>query len=85
MIAKRISGATKVLGPPEGWDADKDGACTKLAVRIVNDGEADIFQSAWEPTPDELAKLNAGGVVILSVYGAQLPVVLAVEMQGVQP
>jgi hypothetical protein len=34
--------------------------------------------SRWEPTPDELAALNAGGSVELWVMGRQPPVSLAV-------
>ena len=36
-------------------------------------------QSAWEPTPRELAILNAGGSVILSIIGGQPPVMLGAE------
>ena len=31
-------------------------------------------ESAWEPTPDELALLNAGGTVVLRIIGWQPPV-----------
>jgi hypothetical protein len=77
MIAKRIVGATHNLGAPKGWDSEKDGDCHHLAVRLVGEN---IFESAWEPTPDELAALNAGGTVILSIVGGQPPVMLSVEV-----
>lgn len=76
MIAKRISGANLYLGAPKDWDEEKDGSCHGLAVRRVEDN---VFQSAWEPTPAELAALNAGGLVVLSVVGGQPPVMLSVE------
>lgn len=75
MIPMRISGATHVLGAPKGWEPEKDGNCCQLAVRVVED----IWQSAWEPTPAELAALNAGGSIVLSVVGGQPPVMLHVE------
>lgn len=76
MIAKRITSATHYLGAPKGWEPEKDGDCHHLAVRI----EGNVFLSAWEPTPDELAALNAGGSVILSIVGGQPPVMLSVEI-----
>jgi len=38
--------------------------------------------SRWEPTPDELAKLNAGGSVELWVIGRQPPVFIGVADYG---
>lgn len=76
MIAKRIADANLDLGAPKGWDAEKDGSCHALAVRKVEDN---VYQSAWEPTPTELAALNAGALVVLSVVGGQPPVMLSVE------
>lgn len=76
MIPKRISGANLNLGAPKGWEPEKDGNCIHLAVRLV---DGNIYQSAWEPSPDELAALNAGGSIVLSVVGGQPPVMLSVE------
>ncbi len=76
MIPKRISGATHRLGKPNDWDAEENGDCVHLLVRI----EDGCVCSAWEPTPDELAMLNAGGSVILSIVGGQPPVMLSVEL-----
>lgn len=77
MIVARIRGATAVLGTPKEWDKDRHGNCTSFPVRIA-DG---VCQSAWEPTPEELRMLNAGGFVVLSVVGGRLPpVMLTVEM-----
>lgn len=55
---------------PEGMDD-----CADLNVHVYNDGEVRIITSAWLPTPDELALLNAGQPVQLHVYGHQHPVV----------
>lgn len=75
MIPLRITNATHYLGAPKDWKPETDGECGHLAVRVVDN----IWQSAWEPTPAELAALNAGGSVILSVVGGQPPVALGVE------
>jgi hypothetical protein len=75
MIPRRIAGATHHLGAPRGWNPETDGHCGVLPVRAV-DG---VCLSAWEPTPDELAILNAGGSVILQVAGWQPPVMLWAE------
>lgn len=76
MIAARIAGATHNLGAPPDWDREKHGHCRALPVRV----EGDVYHSAWEPTPAELAALIAGGYVVLTVVGGQPPVALNVEM-----
>lgn len=75
MISWRINGANLRLGEPSDWDRDDHGKCAHLWVRREND----MFASAWEPTPDELARLNAGGKVVLTIVGGQPPVRLTVE------
>jgi hypothetical protein len=50
-----------------------------LAVRVTPFTRNPFYESAWEPTPEELAHLNAGGSVILRVLGGQPPVALYVE------
>ena len=76
MIPMRIANATHHMGAPKGWEPEKDGNCCHLAVRVV---DGNIYQSAWEPTPAELAALNAGGSIVLSIVGGQPPVMLSVE------
>lgn len=75
MFSKRISGATHTLGAPKGW-SQSDGRCANLTVRVADD----CWESAWEPTPAELAALNEGGHVILCVKGGQPPVMLYAEL-----
>jgi hypothetical protein len=75
MISKRIANATHYLGAPKDWKPDEHGKCAHLAVRR----SGSVYQSAWEPTPRELAILNAGGSVVLSIVGGQPPVALHVE------
>lgn len=74
MISARIANATRRLGAPTGWDEARDGVCVGLDVLI--DGNA--FTSCWEPTADELERLNAGAKIYLTVVGGQPPVALQV-------
>ncbi|MDE2103804.1 MAG: hypothetical protein KGL39_41585 [Patescibacteria group bacterium] len=67
-----------MFGAPDSWD-DSNGACLGLCVREMQSANGPIFESAWEPTPAELAALNAGGTVRLRVVGGQPPVLLFVE------
>lgn len=81
MIPKRIAGATRYLGAPAGWEPEKDGDCSHLAIADVRlDGGQNVMASAWEPTPSELAALNAGGTVRLYIWGVgHPPVAIGVE------
>lgn len=82
MIPKRIHGANRWMGAPIGWTPEVNGHCSHLAVRVTRDnilGGNLLFESAWEPTPEDLDLLNKGGSVILRVVGGQLPVALYVE------
>lgn len=69
MIIGHIEGATRVLGPPEGNSEVKP-----LAIRDVmfEDG-ARAVMSAWMPTPQELAAMNAGEPVYLVILGVNMP------------
>lgn len=78
MIPKRIEGTTRTLGAPANWDAERNGPCSGLAIADVavdlGDGrQGNIMFSAWEPTPDELRLLNAGGQLVLGVHGTGHP------------
>lgn len=67
MIPIRIEGANVLFKAPEGLPEVKP-----LFVRM----EGGVCFSRWEPTPDELELLNAGGSVELAVIGHQPPVSL---------
>jgi len=81
MEAQKIRDSNLTLGKPENWD-DTKANCTALPVRaIVVDG-LHVIESAWRPTEDEMAELNAGGFVILRVFGqGMIPVQLYVERE----
>lgn len=75
MIPIRIAGVTRNLGAPPNWDPEKDGSCGHLPVRDeVIDG-LPYMTSRWEPTPAELADLNAGRPLELRIIGRNHPVV----------
>lgn len=76
MIPMRIANATHHMGAPKGWKPEADGNCCHLAVRVV---DGNVYESAWEPTPAELAMLNAGGSILLRIVGGQPAVMLGVE------
>ncbi len=70
-----IAGANCLLQPPSDWDGEIE--CLPLAVRV----EGNTVQSAWTPDAEVLAALNAGGFVVLTIYGGVPPVALHVEPQ----
>lgn len=63
------------FGPPANWDQERDGTCGTLPLRRVKERGGYFYHySAWKPTSDELAQLNAGGVIELCCVGVQPPV-----------
>lgn len=73
MIPLRIEGATTRIAGKESLTSRGDRI---LGIDVVVlDG---VYVTRWEPTPDELAVLNAGGSVELQVLGHQPPVALTV-------
>lgn len=75
MIPKRIEGATRYLGAPVGWEPEKDGDCSHLAILDfpATATSPHVMLSAWEPTPAELQALNEGKPVYLQVVGKGHP------------
>ncbi len=74
MIIKRIANATRDLGAPPDWDG-RDLKCGVLPIRDVPTEAGSFMVSAWEPSPAELAALNAGESIKLWVRGSTHPVV----------
>lgn len=77
MIVARIEGCTRVLGKTQGFIG--------LPIRdqeVQDTGTQEVYpamMSAWEPTPAELAALNAGAKIVLTIIGqAHPPVALTV-------
>ena len=74
-----------VLGAPKGWDQG-ELPCSALPITRVTYKGCKFLQqgvdSYWKPTADELAVLNAGGSIVLSVLGVTMPPVqLSVDPQ----
>lgn len=76
MIPARIQGCTRALGAPKGWTPETSGPCRGLPIRDEVNGDLPCMTSAWEPTPAELAALNAGGKVYLRIFGDGHPPVM---------
>lgn len=65
MINLRIEGCTRVCGKAQGYIG--------LHIRDeVIDGRP-VMATAWEPTPGQLAILNAGGKIVLRLGGTIPP------------
>ncbi len=75
MIMGRIRGATRVLGKPAKWDeTNPDQDCSALAIVDISPEQGGPqMVSAWFPTPDEMALLQAGQPVYLSIFGTVHP------------
>ncbi len=74
MIIKRIQNGTRVFGAPADWDG-KDTTCGALVIRDVQTTEGNFMVSAWEPTPEEIERLQGGETVKLWIRGVAHPVV----------
>lgn len=74
MLIGMIEGATRIIGKGQGYLGlalrDEIITCT------VGGGGTPAMVSAWQPTPDEVARLNAGASVHLRVIGTQHPPVM---------
>lgn len=69
-----VPGANRWLGAPEDWNAEQRTQHGECATLPVLDTGA-LLQSAWMPEPEELAALNRGLPVLLTIYGRSHPVV----------
>lgn len=74
MMIGRIEGATRVLGKSQGY--------LGLPIRdevihdAVNGAGTPAMVTAWLPTPDELALLNAGASVHVRILGTGHPPIM---------
>ncbi|WP_321902025.1 hypothetical protein [Paraburkholderia tropica] len=84
MLIREIEGATRHLGAPTDWDQSK-AACNVLPIADVMTESGPFMVSAWSPTAEELAALNAGAPLYLRIAGSSHPVVaLTVSARGDQ-
>ncbi|MFC5423013.1 hypothetical protein ACFPOB_26035 [Bosea eneae] len=74
MMIGRIEGATRVLGQSQGY--------LGLPLRdvVINSAvggpETSAMETAWLPTPDEIARIVCGAPIILRLLGTQHPPVM---------
>ncbi|TPN79994.1 hypothetical protein [Mesorhizobium sp. B1-1-2] len=70
----RIEGCTRVIGKSQGYIG------LPLRDILINDSvsgpDTPAMETAWFPTPDEIAAINAGAPVILRVLGTGHPPVM---------
>lgn len=74
MLTKLIQGATKNWGAPADWKPEQ-GVCGGLPAKVAITSAGPMWESAWEPTPEELKLLNEGGSIHLFVGAHPHPVV----------
>ena len=74
MMIGRIPGATRVLGKSQGYNGlpIRD----EMIAERVNGPETPCMLTAWEPTPDELERLNRGAAVHVRILGSVHPPIL---------
>jgi hypothetical protein len=69
MIAARIGGVTRILGKSQGY----------LGLPVRDEELTDTgpcMTTAWIPTPDELARINAGANIHVKILGRSHPPIL---------
>ena len=73
MMIKRIEGCTRVLGQSQGYL----GLPVRDTVATDADGsQVPCMETAWEPTPAEIAAIVAGQPVVLRILGTGHPPVM---------
>lgn len=71
MNIARIEGATRICGKTQGYLGLP--LRDELINCAVNGPDTPRMTTAWEPTPDELAALNAGATIHISILGVTPP------------
>ena len=67
--------ATRRIGAPRDWNAEKHGPCATIEVAdVVQDGLG-YMETIWRPDAEELAALNAGAGIVLGINGFDHPVI----------
>lgn len=71
MLIAVIDGHTRICGKSQGYKG--------LPIRDETVDGVNMMHSAWEPTPDEIERINAGAKIIVSVIGTSpQPILLTV-------
>lgn len=72
---------TRVLNAPAGWNQSQLPVGALPVTDTVQAGVPTVL-SFWRPDAEELARLNAGGMVCLSVIGRNMPPVSIIAWKG---
>jgi hypothetical protein len=82
MIIAMVEGATRIIGKSQYYLG------LPLRDEIINcsvNGHTPTMVTAWEPTPEELERLNAGAKVYLRVLGVAHPPVMIEVGEKAEP
>lgn len=71
----RIAGFTRVPGAPENWNPDEQGPCIGLPIRDEIIDGCYAMTSRFEFSPEDIARINAGRPLELTIFGRQHPVI----------
>lgn len=71
MLIGRITGATRVLGKRQGYFGLP--VRDEIADEKVNGPGTPVMVTAWEPTPEEIAKIVAGASIEVRILGTAHP------------
>jgi len=74
MMIARISGATRILGKSQGYFGLP--VRDELIAEEVNGVGTPCMVTAWEPTPDEIARIVGGAPVHVRILGVAHPPIL---------
>ena len=75
MTPQKMPQETRSMGKPPGWDDKIHGPCGALSIIDLQTPAGNKMVSAWRPSKEELSALADGGLVYLSIMGAEHPVV----------
>lgn len=86
MLPVKTKAATGIYGAPRGHEAEVGGLPYWRDHDVMGGRTYTVVRSAWRPSADELAQLNAGGVIVLGIHGMEPipPIDLAVAIDDPQ-
>lgn len=78
----KITGRNVIAyGQPVDWDEAKHGPCRTLLVHKIKSDGLDFVSSFWQPSQEELAMLNAGAAVCVSLVTPVQPPIMVMVME----
>jgi len=76
MMIRHIKGAQHIIGQDQGYLGLPVKWVQKLTMVDGVERMAPFMETAWEPTPAELERINAGHSIIISIMGVQHPPIM---------